>query len=286
MRFIRHILSHLVLIILITGVATVYYFRNQVLPESYVQKIDLYAGKIHPGLVALVSPLPVVVEEEKAQPEEAVAEVLNENISSPEKVEETNVADDAEINKLAEEIETEQEANELVEITAAEPVMEPVVEIKEQAEVVSEKTIAMEEQPSEVVEAKTIEKQVAVEKTPEPVKNIVEPVASKDQEAADYKKILNEARMAYGKGDVKLSIKKYNELVELENHEADFYGELGNVYYATGNWDKAGASYYEAAIRLIDKGQIAQVDYLQKVIQGLDAERAGKLAIQLSKIKK
>ena len=80
---------------------------------------------------------------------------------------------------------------------------------------------------------------------------------------------------------MEVAIEKYNELIELED-EADFHGELGNVYYAMGKWQQAGSSYYEAAVRLIDSGQLAQVGYLQRVIQGLDAEHAEKLAKQLA----
>lgn len=116
-----------------------------------------------------------------------------------------------------------------------------------------------------------------------PVKVVETKPVSNDRQAADYKQILTDARSAYVISDFNAAIEKYKELIDLEGHEADFYGELGNVYYAMGNWSMAGEYYYEAALRLIEKGKTSQLSYLHRVIQGLDAGRAEKLSQQIAK---
>ena len=116
-----------------------------------------------------------------------------------------------------------------------------------------------------------------------PVPVVEVEAVSSDRQAADYKQILTDARSAYIDSDFNAAIEKYKELIDLEGHEADFYGELGNVYYAMGNWSMAGEYYYEAALRLIEKGNTSQISYLHRVIQGLDAGRAEKLSQQITK---
>ena len=88
---------------------------------------------------------------------------------------------------------------------------------------------------------------------------------------------LNKARQAYWHGQIKASEDYYIELTKNDNKNPDVYGELGNIYYMQGKWKQAGDAYYEAAIRLIDQKQYAQVNYLLRVIQGLNPNVARKL---------
>jgi tetratricopeptide (TPR) repeat protein len=93
--------------------------------------------------------------------------------------------------------------------------------------------------------------------------------------------LLNQARIAFQSGKADESIKLYEELRELNPDDPNVYGELGNVLYAQGKWQQAGEAYYEAASRLLDKGQGGQVQYLYRIIQGLDQESAEKLRSRL-----
>lgn len=92
--------------------------------------------------------------------------------------------------------------------------------------------------------------------------------------------LLITARTAYLYGDVAMSEKYYLELTGLDQDNPDAFGELGNVYYAQGKWNKAGEAYYEAAANLISKcdGKDSQLAYLRRVIKGLDSDLAEKLA--------
>lgn len=89
--------------------------------------------------------------------------------------------------------------------------------------------------------------------------------------------ILYQARQAYWAGDIKAAEQIYKKLTANSRADANVYGELGNIYYLQGKWKPAANAYYEAAIRLIDNKQYAQVNYLLRVIQGLNPNVAKKL---------
>lgn len=102
----------------------------------------------------------------------------------------------------------------------------------------------------------------------------------------DTKQVLQMARQLFWSGDVQSSERLYLDLVNMDDSDADAYGELGNVYYAQGKWKQAGEAYYEAAVRLLALEQDGQksnrISYLLRVIQGLDAESAEKLRNKIS----
>lgn len=100
----------------------------------------------------------------------------------------------------------------------------------------------------------------------------------KDKDTSSERDLLIDARIAFNKGNVSTSEKLYLELIELEQDNPDAFGELGNVYYFQGKWNKAGLAYYEAAVRLIAEGNYSQVSYLQRVISGLNTEYSEKLS--------
>jgi hypothetical protein len=93
--------------------------------------------------------------------------------------------------------------------------------------------------------------------------------------------LLQQARQAYWQRDYAAAVKAYQQLLEADPENPDLYGELGNVYYGMGEWQKAGQAYYSAAQRLLARGRTQQVSYLLRVIEGLDTELAGKLRQQI-----
>ena len=99
---------------------------------------------------------------------------------------------------------------------------------------------------------------------------------TKTEVVDDPNNILNKARQAYWDGQINTAEEYYVQLSH-NNPTANVYGELGNIYYMQGKWKEAGSAYYEAAIRLIDQKQYAQVNYLLRVIQGLNPDVARKL---------
>ena len=98
----------------------------------------------------------------------------------------------------------------------------------------------------------------------------------------DAKNMFYMARQTYWMGDALGAEKIYLKLAVVEDDNPDIYGELGNVYYAQGKWNDAGKAYYEAAIRLLNLDRNNQVNYLLRVIQGLDTDSAEKLKQKIS----
>jgi len=320
MKFIRHILSHIMLLILLGLVSASYYFRNQLLPDEYVQVIDHYAEKVHPDLVALASNGKLFVLKEAN--DNAVVIADQKPPAADNKTKETielPLVKEIEISPIVEEVVAEAKLDaEVSQEESAEVTKEKPVEVVTEEQSVTKESIeeavsgegksksvannngaVLENKSDKNIEQKVVEQEPA-EKPEEKqitevvVKNAkaVQPPVSvaadvnkvnvvTDKESASYKELLNAARMAYATKQYAVSVDKYKALINLEDYEADFYGELGNVYYAMGSWDKASDVYYQAAQLLIKKGDFSQVFYLQRVLQGLNKDKAEKLAQDL-----
>jgi len=296
MKFLRHLLSHIMFLILISGIVAIYYFRSQVMPGEYVEKINHYAEKVHPAVLDF---------------KHTQKEVLVSNVREQQ---DTNTVFEKHIN-ATEEVTIPEEKNSVKDELVSEAIsLDAAVEPLKEEVIVPLSVVTSEAKPeplpvdvpvadkvvTETVAIEPVAKLVKIEKAAEPEKTkpVIEAVQVKEKEvivtvedaktqsadvaAADYKEMLQSARSLFQNRKFKESISKYKELIELENHEADFHGELGNVYYGAGNWSMAGEAYYEAAIRLMDKGDLSQVSYLQRVLQGLDKGRASKLAQLMS----
>lgn len=103
-----------------------------------------------------------------------------------------------------------------------------------------------------------------------------------DKSAESVRELLKSARMAYWSGDIQSAEKLYLYLANIEDSNPDVYGELGNIYYARGEWKQAGQAYYEAAVRLLAINKGDQVSYLLQLIQGLDSDSAQLLRQKIS----
>lgn len=113
-----------------------------------------------------------------------------------------------------------------------------------------------------------------------PPPSVTESPASPDTARRDKLRI--DARSAFWRHDYQQAEKDYQELIQLDPDDPDAYGELGNVYFSQGNWKAAGGAFYEAALRLINSGQVGRARHLLTVIRGLDPERARELEQQLA----
>lgn len=68
--------------------------------------------------------------------------------------------------------------------------------------------------------------------------------------------LVDSGRKAFARGDLAGSVAAYREALELRPGSADILGELGNVYYTSGQTAEAALAFHAAAEALIDSGRI------------------------------
>jgi tetratricopeptide (TPR) repeat protein len=90
------------------------------------------------------------------------------------------------------------------------------------------------------------------------------------------------AREAYWLRDYEGAENHYRLLIQLEPDNPDWYGELGNMYFAQGQWQQAAAVYYEAGVRLLNDGKVVQASQMVDVIRGLNGVEADDLEEQIN----
>lgn len=280
MKLLRHILSHTFLILFIAGLVSVFYYRSLLLAPDINEKIDTYVSELYPPAVSFTSGRdyfwaakiqhrPVLDNLVISDQATATADtaVVNEVMSiTPAEVELTPVSDVPAPAVLTEEIAVADPVNTDTTEQMMAAVEAPQSVVTQPEIIVAEK---IEQAAAESVSQQTPVSQVIADSV-----NVPENDA---KETSDYDVLVN-ARNAFNYGNLSLSEKFYQELADRDANNPDVYGELGNVYYAQGKWQQAGRAYYEAAARLIRQGRKDQVVYLQRVIKGLDADSADKLA--------
>ena len=94
--------------------------------------------------------------------------------------------------------------------------------------------------------------------------------------------LLAAAREAYWLHDYDGAENHYRLLLQLEPDNPDWYGELGNLYFAQGQWQQASAVYYEAGVRLLNDGKMQQARQMVDVIRGLNGVEADDLEKQVN----
>ncbi|MEZ5540485.1 MAG: tetratricopeptide repeat protein [Pseudomonadota bacterium] len=107
-----------------------------------------------------------------------------------------------------------------------------------------------------------------------PAASVAKPAASAP--ATPYR-LLAAAREAYWLRDYAAAEEKYQALIALDPDNPDGYGELGNMYFSQGDWDKASAAYFEAGARLANQGHLERARQMAEVIHGLNGGQAGEL---------
>lgn len=75
------------------------------------------------------------------------------------------------------------------------------------------------------------------------------------------------ARAMFAKGNVSESIAAYQALLQARPADADAWGELGNVYHSSGRLQDASRAFYEAATRVLDKGDVARARALEPAVR-------------------
>lgn len=282
MKFLRHILSHLILISFLIALVSVFYYRTLLLPNDVVAKVDGIVKEVYPPALSFVSKRDYFW---SIKGERIVSfDDLNLFEKDDGIVNEAKVTETAKIEpQKVSEIESQDVAKVEEEAKPAptpEIIVEKEVEPKKHDVVSSDKTIVQEPVIATVKEDNPL--QEVVKQPVEPIvikeKGNELPVVVKDSDTSSERDLLISARSAFNQGDMPGSENYYIQLSELDHDNADIFGELGNVYYSQGKWDEAGQAYYEAAIRLITEKKYEQVNYLQRVISGLNTEHAEKLS--------
>ena len=260
MKLLRHILSHLLLISFLVAVVSVFYYRTLLLPNDMVGKIDEVVNDVYPPAIKFASKRDYfwsIRGERIVSFDDLNLFKKEDTVAIKEETKKTIASVDSDSTNFEKEIEAEAKKDDVVP-ARKENDKPTVVAINE----VDEKKLT----------------RAPVEKAPEPIALEEVAVEVKDSNTSSEQDLLVDARNAFNLGKVSVSEKLYLELTQLEQDNPDAFGELGNVYYSQGKWDKAGQAYYEAAVRLIAEGNYNQVAYLQRVISGLDREHAEKLS--------
>lgn len=104
----------------------------------------------------------------------------------------------------------------------------------------------------------------------------------KPAEAASVPDEMQAARDAYAAGDTSAAIVAYQEVLLHDPDNLDARGELGNVYFAAGRLEDAAKAYFDVAVALLKKGDVAGAKALEPAIRGGSPELADKLSQMLS----
>ena len=253
------------------AVVSVFYYRTLLLPNDVVVKVDGIVNEVYPPALKFVSK------------RDYFWSIRGERIVS---------FDDFNLFEKEGEVAGEVKSKDIAGVeVAVKTDAENIVVTSKEIEVVKTDVVQSENKSEKEPEIIAEVNKPVADKEKEPaitavnVSTVAEnnkteelPIVVKDSDASSERDLLISARNAFNQGATSESEKFYIELTQLDTDNPDVFGELGNVYYSQGKWDKAGQAYYEAAVRLITEGKYNQVDYLQRVIKGLNTEHAEKLA--------
>lgn len=95
---------------------------------------------------------------------------------------------------------------------------------------------------------------------------------------------LDNARLAFSNGDLQAALAAYKEYVARNAGDLDARGELGNVYYISGNYQEAAQTYYDLSKILIDQKQLDMVPALLPVIGQVNPGLADELVEKMNQV--
>lgn len=304
MKLIRYILSHAILLGFLVALGFAYYYRAQLFSQEVTTLIDrsvhkaMVMAKLAPEGSDPVSPAEPAVSS-PTDDSQVAQETITEPVAQTEQLEAAGTPVDTSVVETSSEAgsgpvlseqpqeqavtesELTAEQNEVSETEMAKPESAESGDTEEAVKVeeVATETEKPEAQPEQVASVAT-EKEAADMAQPEQAESLS---SDKEAVAKSHTELLNQARLAFQSGNSDKAVSLYKELSDLNPDDPNVYGELGNIFYSQGKWKQAGQAYYEAATRLLQKGQRGQVQYLHRVIQGLDQESAEKLRAQLGR---
>ena len=258
MKILRHILSHLLFILFLVAIVSVFYYRTLLLPNDMVVKVDGIVSKVYPPALSFVSKRDYFwsIGGERIVSFDDLTIFKKDDVVASNKKEEQQPKSDAIVKSDIENKDAVKDDSEV----------ENKIENDKEIVVKKEEVPKLEDKKQVITTASNSAKDEDVS------------VVVKDSDTSSERDLLINARNAFNQGEMVESEKFYLELAQLDNDNPDIFGELGNVYYSQGKWDQAGQAYYEAAVRLITDRNYDQVHYLQQVIMGLNTEYAEKLS--------
>jgi hypothetical protein len=92
-----------------------------------------------------------------------------------------------------------------------------------------------------------------------------------------------DARRVYQDGDKNGAITTYLALIEKYPNQADFKGELGNIYAEAGQQKQAAVQFYDAGVIWIKFGKTQRVKDIIKLLRQLDPAKSESLRLALEK---
>jgi TolA-binding protein len=163
------------------------------------------------------------------------------------------------------------------------------------------------QKPQEVIKTLTQKKEVAASTESEKEQRKPEPVVSKpaqtvqpvkpstipdkkpelavqptiDETVPDQINRLYNARQAFWDRDYQNAIREYQQLIDQNPLNADYSGELGNVYYVLNDYNNAAELYFRTAQLLLRQGQRDEARQLLAPINAMNRELGDKLKQQL-----
>lgn len=109
----------------------------------------------------------------------------------------------------------------------------------------------------------------------------LESVPTISRNLPDIDILLLSARQAYWDRDYQKAIYKYQQLIQSDNNNPDFRGELGNIYYSLNDYPNASNLYYQAALILIEQNQHERARLLISPITVMNRDLGDRLKHQL-----
>lgn len=102
----------------------------------------------------------------------------------------------------------------------------------------------------------------------------VEPVdeqalASARETSGNTPGLLQQARRAYWNEQYDQAVALYHQFIQVEPDNPDGYGELGNLLSSRGEFEQASQAYRSASRLLREKGDTAQAEQLQEVLEAI-----------------
>jgi tetratricopeptide (TPR) repeat protein len=94
--------------------------------------------------------------------------------------------------------------------------------------------------------------------------------------------LLFDARQAFWAKDYQTAIDRYQQLINRDSENPDYYGELGNVYYALNDSNKASELYFRTAQLLLHQGQRDAAAQLLPPLNAMNRELGDKLKRSLT----
>ena len=292
MNLLAKILSHGFAVAIVALLALGYIYRGELFPEFDIPEqlgfgsgtsTEIKSGQAdttvasEPAEAETATPIaedvpeaaPITAEQPPADTATPVAD------ATPEPAQETTqepVAESA--TESAAEPETSQAPEETADAAAATPATDTDTgDVPEpEAEIQAPDVPPVADAPEEAVAAEPA--------TPAVEETAVSTVAPADTAPEDRSanQILADAREAFWLRDHATAESHYQQLIAAQPDNPDGYGELGNMYFSQGEWEKAASAYFEAGTRLVNERLFAQAGELVEVIRGLNGSQADELA--------